>query len=82
MAAVVEIIYFAQLRDSTQKESETLQLEDGDTALSVYTRLSHKYGFTLSADELRVAVNDEFSQFDHSLSGGETLVFLPPVAGG
>jgi molybdopterin converting factor small subunit len=36
----------------------------------------------LSPEFLRVAVNDEFGDWRARLSDGDTVVFLPPVAGG
>ncbi|MDG1462804.1 MAG: MoaD/ThiS family protein, partial [Gammaproteobacteria bacterium] len=40
-----------------------------------------KHGFS-SAENFKVAVNDEFSSWDASLSDGDHVVFIPPVAGG
>ncbi|MGH8205684.1 MAG: MoaD/ThiS family protein [Steroidobacteraceae bacterium] len=31
---------------------------------------------------MRVAINDEFGDWRESLSEGDTIAFLPPVAGG
>jgi molybdopterin converting factor small subunit len=36
----------------------------------------------LSADSLKVAVNERFSDWQHALADGDTVVFVPPVAGG
>jgi len=31
---------------------------------------------------LKVAVNEQFSDWSHLLRDGDTVVFIPPVAGG
>jgi molybdopterin converting factor small subunit len=31
---------------------------------------------------LKVAINDEFAAWDTQLASGDTIVFIPPVAGG
>jgi molybdopterin converting factor small subunit len=31
---------------------------------------------------LRVAVNGDFGEWEHPLAAGDTVVFIPPVAGG
>jgi molybdopterin converting factor small subunit len=36
----------------------------------------------LGLQEIRIAVNDEFSLPDHPLKTSDKLVFIPPVAGG
>ena len=39
-------------------------------------------GLQLAPENLRVAVNDEFGDWRQPLAEGDTVVFLPPVAGG
>jgi molybdopterin converting factor small subunit len=31
---------------------------------------------------VKVAINDEFADWQHKLQDGDTVVFIPPVAGG
>jgi molybdopterin converting factor small subunit len=36
----------------------------------------------MDRDQLKVAVNSEFSDWRRTLRPGDALVFIPPVAGG
>jgi len=80
--ATVSIRYFALLRDLAGKSGEDIEVLQGEPASRVYMALAAKYGFPLGLTDIRVAVNDDFSTGDHPLKDGDTLVFIPPVAGG
>ena len=45
-------------------------------------KLGKLHGFTLPADRLRVAVNDEFEPWTAAVRDADSVVFIPPVAGG
>jgi molybdopterin synthase sulfur carrier subunit len=77
----VSVRYFASLREQAAKEKEDMSIS-GKTLSELYDELSAKYGFTLEARRVKVAVNDEFAAWDRVLSDGDTVVFIPPVAGG
>ncbi|MGF6147726.1 Sulfur carrier protein moaD [Kingella potus] len=81
-AAEIQILYFAALREAAGKDSETVALDNSDTAAAVYSRLAAQYGFTLPQERLRCAVNHQFAAWDTTLEAGDTLAFIPPVAGG
>jgi molybdopterin converting factor subunit 1 len=79
----VTVCYFAVLKDKTGCSEEQVNLtDDVRTAADLYLLLSHKYSFPLALTDLRVAIDDDFTTFEHSLRGGERVVFIPPVAGG
>jgi molybdopterin converting factor small subunit len=44
--------------------------------------LAARYGFTLAEGSLKVAINTEFANWSQPLAAGDTVVFIPPVAGG
>jgi molybdopterin converting factor subunit 1 len=77
----VRVQYFAILREQRGEAEEHLSTEAA-TAADLYRELSAKYGFTLAAEQVRAAVNDEFSPWTAPLREGDAIVFLPPVAGG
>lgn len=77
----IHIEYYSLLREQAGKSRETVST-DAETADQLFAELSDAYGFTLPAKQLRVAVNDEFSEWNAPLCDGSTLVFIPPVAGG
>ena len=44
--------------------------------------LQARHPFRLQKEQLRVAVNTEFCDWQAPLNSGDTVVFIPPVAGG
>jgi molybdopterin converting factor small subunit len=52
------------------------------TPQELYEELRAQRGLQLAPESLRVAVNDEFGDWSQPLVEGDTVVFLPPVAGG
>ena len=52
------------------------------TPRELYAELRARHGFSLSADSLKVAVNERFGDWQQALVDGDTVVFVPPVAGG
>ena len=77
----IHLHYFAQLREQRGRESETVT-SACVTAAALFEELRGRHGFTLAADNVRVAVNEEFVDWDVALRDGDHVVFIPPVAGG
>jgi molybdopterin synthase sulfur carrier subunit len=77
----LHIQYFAILREQRGLTQETLTTSAA-TPTALYDELRARHGFTLPADRVRAAVNDDFVSATHSLRDGDRLVFIPPVAGG
>jgi len=77
----LNVRYFALLREQAGRSTEELETH-ASTPRELYDELRHRRGLTLAPEFLRVAVNDEFGDWRSPLSDGDTVVFLPPVAGG
>ena len=77
----VHVQYYAVLREKRGLSSETLTTNAPD-AQQLYQELKKRHGFTLSRDIVKVAVNDKFQDWQIPLKSGDTVVFIPPVAGG
>lgn len=78
---VVNLQYYAQLREQAGSSGE--QVHTAAVSLhELYDELRARHGFSLPADALKVAVNAQFSAWDRPLCDGDTIVFIPPVAGG
>ena len=73
--------YYALLREQAGRREERLE-SSARTARELYAELAARYPFTLPAEVLRVAINGEFAEWSTPLSGGDAIVFIPPVAGG
>jgi len=77
----LKIHYYAMMREQAGRSEETLETV-ATTPAAVYAQLQARYGFTLGRDQLKVAVNSEFSDWTRTLRPDDALVFIPPVAGG
>lgn len=77
----INIHYFASLREQAGIQEEELYTA-AKTAGELYQERAQKYGFQLSLDLLRLAINDRFEEFTLPLHSGDKVVFIPPVSGG
>ncbi len=77
----VRVQYFAILREQSGLREEQLHTS-ARTPAALYDELRIRHGFTLDRASLRVAVNDEFGSWEQPLLAGDSVVFIPPVAGG
>jgi molybdopterin-guanine dinucleotide biosynthesis protein A len=78
---LLKIQYYALMREQAGRSEETVETAAA-TPAALYGELAARYGFTLPREQLKVAVNSEFSDWSRPLSGGDAVVFIPPVAGG
>lgn len=76
----IRIEYFAALREHTGLTSEEVTT-DAQTVDQLYAELDRRHEFP-SLGQLKVAVNDEFGDWQSGLADGDAVVFIPPVAGG
>jgi molybdopterin converting factor subunit 1 len=76
-----EVQYFALLREQAGRSVETIE-SSARTARELYAELAKQHGFSLGAERLKVAINDEFASWEQVLAEGDRIVFIPPVAGG
>jgi molybdopterin converting factor subunit 1 len=79
----VKVLYFGQAREAAGSGAETLLLP---ARASVGTLIreataAHK-GMGILTGSMKVAVNEEIVDEGQELRDGDTVAFLPPVAGG
>ncbi len=77
----VQVLYFALLREQRGLSEERVAT-DASTAGELYTELATQHGLSLGPATLRVVVNESFSPWDTNLADGDSVAFIPPVAGG
>jgi molybdopterin-guanine dinucleotide biosynthesis protein A len=77
----LHVQYFALLREQAGRRDETLSSRAA-TPRDLYAELAARHGFSLGPEHLKVAVNAEFCDWSRPLAAGDTVVFIPPVAGG
>lgn len=77
----VTVQYFALLREQAGCSTETVR-SAAHTPAQLYAELAMRHPFTLPQEMLKVAINAEFGDWAQPLAEGDTVVFIPPVAGG
>ncbi len=77
----IRVQYFAALREQSGRSEEWVKTE-ARTPQELFQQIRKHYRLTVSPATLRVAVNDEFCSWDSSLISDDTVIFIPPVAGG
>ena len=76
----ITIEYFAVLREHAGRDNESRDT-GAATAGELFVEVSEQYSFP-ELSSIKVAINDEFSSWDAQLQEGDSVVFIPPVAGG
>jgi molybdopterin-guanine dinucleotide biosynthesis protein A len=77
----IKVQYYALLREQAGRSDESI-ITAAQTPRELYNELKSRYPFSLAPEMLRVAVNAEFGEWSHPLVDGDSVVFIPPVAGG
>jgi len=77
----ITVQYFALLREARGCSQETVETT-AETPLALYHFLQEKHHFPLTAEQLRVAINENFATWETPLQTHDRVVFIPPVAGG
>jgi len=80
----IELFVFARLRETCGGRSRlSLQVAENATPEACFERLREQFpGLAGQRRGLAVAVNDEYAEWDRSLSDGDEVSFIPPVSGG
>lgn len=78
----VQVLFFAGLRDELGvSEAKVALKSEPYTVEGVILALKQSPAHFVERG-VRAAVNEEFTNFDHPLLGGDTVAFIPPVSGG
>jgi len=77
----LRVQYFALLREQAGAREEMVATRAA-TPRELFAELAARHRFTLGSEHLKVAVNSEFAEWSRPLAAGDTVVFIPPVAGG
>ncbi len=82
---MVEVLYFAWVRERVGLPRETVQTEAADVAALVDQLKAqdeaHAYAFA-DTRALRVALDQELADYDAPLAGVREVAFFPPMTGG
>ena len=78
----VTVLLFASYADALGTSSLRMEIEDGATVSQLVGRLRERAGAHALPPEPMVAVNERYARSDRTLSAGDTVAIIPPVAGG
>lgn len=81
MSVVVDVLYFASLRDAAGTASEQVRT-DAPNLAALYAQLQQQHGFALPRERLRVAVDGAFAGWAEAPREGSVVALIPPVSGG
>ena len=84
---MADILYFASLAEMLGQKSESIDLPADCTTVTDLVKLLRKRGepFASAFDgntRILVAINQEMSEPDAEIGGGDEIAFFPPVTGG
>jgi molybdopterin converting factor subunit 1 len=80
---IIELLYFAQLKETLGTARETIDVADGRTVDDVVATLRARPAWSsLAALPLACAVNEEMAAGEQVLRDGDRLALLPPLSGG
>ena len=77
----ITILYFGQLRQNAGIARESVSTEAA-TLAELWEDRSKALGFTFSRKSLRFARNEDLCDPDSRIQNGDTIAFMPPMAGG
>ena len=77
----IQVVYFAKLRELTGLDQEAFSIMKGSNPSDVLASINERHQIDIGSN-FKIAVNDEFSDWDIKLNDGDRLVFIPPVTGG
>ena len=77
----IQVVYFAKLRELTGLDQEAFSMMKGSNPNDVLESINERHQIDIGSN-FKIAVNDEFSDWDVKLNDGDRLVFIPPVTGG
>lgn len=81
----MDVLYFAWVRERIGLPKETVQT-DATTVKELVAELSareERYAMAFEdTSALRVAINQELTDFDAPLAGAREVAFFPPMTGG
>lgn len=83
----MNILYFALIRENIGHSSETIELPNDINDVNGLIKILEAKGDNYKAafaqtDLIRVAVNQEYVNLDHTISSNDEVAFFPPMTGG
>ena len=82
----VKIVFFASLREALGVDSVDLQISGSSSVSALIFQLANQQSpewlGILTAENIRIAVNQDLINEDVAVVDGDEVAFFPPVSGG
>ena len=82
----VKIVFFANLREALGVDSVDLQVSGSSSVSTLISQLANQQSpewlGILTAENIRIAVNQDMINEDVGVIDGDEVAFFPPVTGG
>ncbi|MGB2740331.1 MAG: molybdopterin synthase sulfur carrier subunit [Cognaticolwellia sp.] len=82
---MIKVLFFARLREQLSTDSLEISASNAKTTEQIRQQLAEKgelWAKVMAADSLLVAVNQQITDWSHSVHEGDEVAFFPPVTGG
>ena len=79
MAVVIKVRYFASLKESLGRDSDSLEFEEVISVAEVWAMVVPEQKMP---ENTLAAVNMEYVALEHQVLDGDEVAFFPPVTGG
>jgi len=82
---MIKVLFFARLREQLSTDSLQMPASENMTTELIRQQLANTddlWAKVMSADSLLVAVNQQITDWSHSVNAGDEVAFFPPVTGG
>jgi molybdopterin synthase sulfur carrier subunit len=82
---MIKVLFFARLREQLSTDSLQIPASENMTTELIRQQLANTddlWAKVMSADNLFVAVNQQITDWSHSINAGDEVAFFPPVTGG
>ncbi len=82
---MIKVLFFARLREQLSTDSLQLPASENMTTEQIRQQLAKTdplWAKAMNADSLLVAVNQQVTDWSHSVYAGDEVAFFPPVTGG
>ncbi|WLP95478.1 MoaD/ThiS family protein [Psychrobacter sp. M13] len=75
----IDVLYFADVTDKKDYSEERVKIEQAASLTDLYKQLSQNHIFSHPQSKLRVAINDDFVNWNELIYDGDNVAFILPV---
>jgi molybdopterin synthase sulfur carrier subunit len=82
---MIKVLFFSRLREQLSTDSLQIPATGNMTIEVIRQQLANTdelWANAMAADSLLVAVNQQITDWSHSVNDGDEVAFFPPVTGG